>query len=190
MPEPRRASIRSPRPCGCRATWDRRRAAATSGRSAPTRAPLRRSAARTSTPSRSPRTERPRRRKCSPHPARRAALRGRCPRTAQVRSAPKSRGSLALRPADAVEVFQPDPHLAPFRAALRVEYSRIRQLIDHARRPPVTDAQTALQERRRSTLVLNAQLRRLAEERIARTDVGSALVSAALERRPQLGLAG
>ena len=71
-------------------------------------------------------------------------------------------------PADPIQILQPNAHLAPLWAAPGIEHARIRQLIDHPRRASVADSQATLQQRRRATLVLDAQLGGLAKQGIAR----------------------
>ena len=58
-------------------------------------------------------------------------------------------------------------YFATLRAALCVENASVCELIDHARRTTVAYSESALQERRRPALVLNAKLCGLAEKRIA-----------------------
>src|SRR5690606_12054892 len=63
------------------------------------------------------------------------------------------------------------------------------QLVDDARRTPVADLEAALQERRRTALVLDAHLRGLAEELVAVADIlGGLFPTASLEGLHRLHL--
>ena len=70
---------------------------------------------------------------------------------------------LNARPRNSIEIVQSGEHIPWLRPIRRAEYARRVQLIDDPRRAPVADFQAPLQQRRRSLLVLNDNLRRLAE---------------------------
>src|SRR6188472_2244746 len=66
-----------------------------------------------------------------------------------------------------VELVEPDQHLARLRPVRRPEDAGVVQLVDDARGTAIADAEPALQQRGRAALVLDADLRRLAEQRVA-----------------------
>src|SRR2546422_1373919 len=69
--------------------------------------------------------------------------------------------------ANLVEIVQSDQDIPWFRTVGRTQDSHQLQLVDDPRRPPVPDAHPPLQQRRRAELVLDADFRGLAEQRIA-----------------------
>src|SRR5688500_2363305 len=71
---------------------------------------------------------------------------------------------LNARPCHPLEVSQSRKHIARFRSVRRSQDASEMELVDYPRRSPVTDLEPALEQRRRSLLVLDYDLRRLAEQ--------------------------
>src|SRR5688572_13153812 len=74
---------------------------------------------------------------------------------------------LNARPCDPLEISQSRKHIARFRSVGRSQDASEMELVDYPRRSPVTDLQPALEQRRRALLVLDYDLRRLAEQLVA-----------------------
>src|SRR5438132_3504409 len=72
-------------------------------------------------------------------------------------------------PTHPVQLLQPHQHVPRLAPVRRPQDTGELQLIDYPGRPAVPDAHAALQQRRRAQLVLDADFRRLAEQRIALT---------------------
>src|SRR2546429_4344774 len=67
---------------------------------------------------------------------------------------------------DLVQLLQSHQNVSRFRAIRRPKYARQLELIDDTSGTPIPDTHSALQQRCRAELVLNAHLRRLAEQGI------------------------
>src|SRR5690348_8633617 len=70
-------------------------------------------------------------------------------------------------PTDLIQLFEPHQHVPRLRPIRRSQYPCQLQLVDYPRRPAVPDAHAPLQQRCGAELVLDADLRGLAEQGIA-----------------------